>query len=67
MYQNITLEMSVKPFKQTDGTYIEQICKNVFQQWRPLVKHAQNVSVLLWTSDGSEILDYDGNEDTAFE
>ncbi len=47
MYQNITLEMSIKPFKQTNEAYIQQICRNAFQQWKTLVKYAQNVPVLL--------------------
>ena len=33
MFENITLEMSLKPFKQTDDQYIKSVCKQVFEQW----------------------------------
>ena len=65
--KNITLEMSLKPFFCTDDAYVKEVCRKLFLQWRPLVKDARTVSVLLWTSDGSELLDYDGCEDTPFE
>ena len=66
MFRNITLEMSLKPFQQTDTAYIEKVCRRVFEQWKPLVKDAETVSVLLWTADGSEILDYKGKLDDSF-
>ena len=65
--ENITLEMSLKPFKQTDNNYIESVCRMVFNQWRPLIKNASCISVLLWTADGSELLDYKGNLKDCFE
>ena len=65
--KNITLEMSLKPFKQTDDKYIEDVCKGFFTQWSPLLKEADTVSVLLWAADGSEILDYTGEMDKSFE
>ena len=66
MFRNITLEMSLKPFRQTDHAYIEKVCRGVFEQWKPLVKDTETVSVLLWTADGSEILDYKGKLDDSF-
>jgi hypothetical protein len=60
-FNNITLEMSLKPFKQNDQDYINGVCREVFTQWHSLVRHADTVSVMLWTADGSEILDYSGN------
>ena len=65
--KNMTLEVSLKPFRQTNPAYVEAVCKEIFTQWRPLVKDAATVSILLWTSDGSELLDYDGCPDTPFE
>ncbi len=65
-YRGITLEMSLKPFRRTDDTYIEEVCRHVFTQWYPLVKDAEEISVMLWTADGSEILDYTGELDRAF-
>lgn len=59
-FHNITLEMSLKPFKVNDKTYICKVAEEVFTQWSALIRHADTVSVMLWTSDGSEILDYKG-------
>jgi hypothetical protein len=64
---NITLETSLKPFKRTDDAYVESVCRHLFQQWRPLLKDADMASVLLWTADGSEILDYQGDLSTPLE
>ena len=67
MYRAITLELSLKPFKKTDSVYIRGVCDNIFAQWRPLLKGREEISFLLWTGDGSEILDYDGDENGEFE
>ncbi len=58
--KNITLEISLKPFRQHDEAYIESVCRHFFEQWRPLTRETPMISVLLWTADGSEILDYRG-------
>ncbi|HOP11700.1 MAG TPA: hypothetical protein PK629_09455 [Oscillospiraceae bacterium] len=63
----VTLEMSLKPFHSTDQNDVEVVCRELFEAWKPLTKHAQTVCVLLWTADGSEILDYDGREDAELE
>ncbi|HKL09718.1 MAG TPA: hypothetical protein VJ896_13165 [Bacteroidales bacterium] len=60
-FNNITLEMSLKPFKKNNTDYIQAVCKEVFTQWASLLRHADTISIMLWTSDGSEILDYSGN------
>ena len=67
MLKNITLEMSLKPFKQTDGAYIAGVCQKVFEQWKPLVRTVPCVSVLLWTADGSELLDYKRDMEEPFD
>ena len=66
-FHNITLEMSLKPFKVNDKTYIRKVAEEVFTQWSALLRHADTVSVMLWTSDGSEILDYKGALDQPLE
>lgn len=67
MYKSISLEMSLKPFKKTDDAYIRRTAEKVFCQWYPLLKDAREISVMLWTADGSEILDYKGREDDELE
>ena len=47
MYKNITLEVSLKPFRQTDPEFIDTICDQIFTQWYPLVKTCQTVSIML--------------------
>ncbi len=59
-FNNITLEASLKPFKKKDKAYIRQVAIEIFTQWQSLLRHADTVSVMLWTADGSEILDYRG-------
>lgn len=67
MFENVTLEMSLKPFKQTDERYIKHVCNKIFEQWKPLLKNRKKISVMLWVGDGSEILDYSGNRNDRFE
>ena len=67
MFQSVTLEMSLKPFKKTDPDYIQHVCHTLFEQWRPLLKNRAVISVMLWAADGSELLDYTGDLDREFE
>lgn len=67
MFDAITLEVSLKPFKKTDESYIRGVCSSIFTQWRPLLKGRKEISLLLWTGDGSELLDYDGEFEKEFE
>lgn len=63
MLENITLEMSLKPFKKTDKQYIKNVIESIFDDWYMLIKDANVISILLWTADGSEILDWHGDID----
>ena len=67
MFKTVNLELSLKPFKKTDEQSIREVCRGVFEQWRPLLKNRETVSVMLWTADGSEILDYAGDMNDTFE
>ncbi len=60
-FKSITLEMSLKPFKKNEPEAIREVCREVFTQWNSLLRHADTVAVMLWTADGSEILDYSGD------
>lgn len=63
----VCLELSLKPFRKLDDDYIETVCRSLFDKWRDLLLYATSASILFWTSDGSEILDYSGNLDDEFE
>lgn len=67
MFKGVTLEMSLKPFKSTDEEYMRAVVERIFEQWKILIGDAEEVSVLLWTSDGSEILDWHGDLDEEME
>lgn len=67
MFKNVTLEISLKPFKQTTDEYIRSVCRRMFEQWRPLIKERETISVMMWSADGSELLDYKGSLDDSFE
>lgn len=62
-----TLEMSLKPFKSLDQQAIDDVCAESLRQWRPLLDMAETASMLLWISDGSEILTWNGSLDDSFE
>lgn len=65
--KNIALEMSLKPFKKTDSAYIRERVTYCFEQWKPLLKDAEEISIMLWCGDGSELFDYKGNLSDEFE
>lgn len=65
--RNVTLEMSLKPFFDDSEATARRVCRRLFTQWLPLLREAEQVSVLLWCADGSEILDYRGDLDAPFE
>lgn len=67
MFKNVTLEISLKPFKQTNDEYIQNICRKVFEQWKSLIKNREIISIMMWSADGSELLDYTGELDKEFE
>jgi hypothetical protein len=66
-FHDIQLEISLKPFFDNSPETREQVCREIFTQWHALGRHAESISVMLWVAEGSEILEYDGNPDTAFE
>ena len=67
LFRNINLEMSLKPFKKNDDEYVKEVCTLMFKQWRRLIDRAEAISVMLWCSDGSEILEYKGDLEEEFE
>ncbi len=65
--RNVALELSSKPFRSASAAAMEKVCREMFRQWRALIRHAETISVMLWTSDGSEILEYKGDLSEPFE
>ena len=64
----VCLEISLKPFGlDLSDEGIRNTAERLFTQWTPLLKRATGCSVLFWTSDGSEILEYTGDLDMEFE
>lgn len=59
-FRDVQLELSLKPFFDASPATREAVCREVFEQWRALWRHAETVSILLWLGDGSEILEYEG-------
>ena len=66
-FHTVTLEISLKPFRRTDEASVREVCAGVFEQWRPLLKARETISILIFAADGSEILDYSGDLDAPFE
>lgn len=67
MIENISLEMSLKPFRQMTKDYVAKVMHRIYGQWKPLVQDAKTVSIMLWTADGSEILEYSRDMDQPIE
>ncbi len=65
--RSISLEMSLKPFFDSTAETRRAVCRKMFRQWVALCEHADEVQVMLWTADGSEILDYRGDLDAELE
>ena len=67
MINNITLEVSLKPFYKLQDKKIRTVCEKIYQQWQPLTKDVETISIMFWVADGSEILEYKGNPSDTFE
>lgn len=66
-FENVTFEMSLKPFCDAGDETMVRVCERIFSQWSALIHETEGVSVMLWTADGSEILDYRGDLTGEFE
>ncbi|MBP5542881.1 MAG: hypothetical protein ILM98_02295 [Kiritimatiellae bacterium] len=62
--RNITLEISSKALVAHGP---REAARTMFRQWRGLADKAGQISVLLWTADGSELLDWSGDFSDTFE
>ncbi len=66
-WKNITLELSGKAFRNSSAEEICRVGNVMFHQWQELWLEAEQISILLWISDGSEILDFSGDLQQTFE
>lgn len=66
-FKELVLEISLKPFHDPGRAGVAVVADRLFSQWRPLIVASEKVSVMFWTADGSEILEYSGNEGDPFE
>lgn len=64
---NVTLELSLKPFTDATPATMRRVIATLLEQWRPLYREAEQVSFLLWSSDGTELLDYNADLDATFD
>lgn len=65
--KSVQLEVSLKPFLGLDHVGTRVACDSALRQWSQLLDRTDTVAILLWASDGSEILDYSGDLDATFE
>lgn len=65
--RRVTLEVSLKPFWDVRPEAIEQVCIEMYRQWDALTRHADEIGVMMWSADGSELLDYAGDLNADFE
>ncbi|MBR0458185.1 MAG: hypothetical protein IJJ26_03015 [Victivallales bacterium] len=63
----VTLELSSKPFVDTSEATARGVAEHLFTQWMPLIREADAVAVMLWISDGSELLCWSGDLEQEFE
>ena len=60
--KRLILEVSLKPFRDISDAGIRSVCREILRQWHLLICDAEEeIAFLLWTADGSEILDYNGD------
>ena len=66
-WRTLDLEISLKPFHSRDPRRHAEILEHLFRQWDPLIRETESVGILLFASDGSEILQYTGRMEDPFE
>ncbi|MEI6337206.1 MAG: hypothetical protein WCQ57_01325 [Verrucomicrobiota bacterium] len=64
--RRVQLELSLKPFLSADADEVESVTRSLVGMWASLLRHAGELSILLFVGDGTELLQYDGNFDRRF-
>jgi len=65
--KRLVLETSLKPFRDLSDQGIKAVVRDILRQWQGQIRQSEAVAFLLWTADGSEILDYKGRPDDEIE
>lgn len=65
--KRLILEVSLKPFHDSSSASTEAVIRGILQQWDRLIRSSEKISFLLWTGEGSEILDYRGRMEDEFD
>jgi len=60
-FERIQLEMSLKAFFKTDQKSIDKVCEKIFINWESLADRSEEIAIMLWVSDGAEILEWHGD------
>ena len=66
-FRRVTLEVSLEPFHDPSPAGIRRTFEEIFRSWAPLLRRCSSSAIMLWSADGSEILEYRGNMDDAFD
>jgi len=53
--------MSLKPFRSADAEVIRETCLRLMKVWAKLIERSEQLGILLWVADGSEILEWSGD------
>ena len=65
--KSFTLEVSLKPFLRKGAPATAEVCRRLFTQWQAATRDAEEIAVLLWTGDGSEILEFANDRKQQFD
>ena len=60
-YRRACLETSLKPFISLDDASIAATCTRIWNNWDRLLERSDEILILLWVGDGSEILQWQGD------
>jgi hypothetical protein len=63
--RRIVLEVSAKLFGDFSPPAVEDATRHALRAWGPLVDSGDALAILLWLSDGSEILDWGGDDEAS--
>lgn len=64
---NVSLEITPKPLFRKDDAFVLALFRDVFLQWHALLRHADQVSLLWWLSDGTDLLVHNRDWDAPIE